>query len=177
MKKENVIETLKQPRILTGVAMFIALNVILNYLNIMIGNTLRIGIAFLPIAICGMLYGSMIGGIAGAVGDIVGFITKPTGDGYFFGFTISAFVVGYLFGLLLHHKPITLARIAGAVLLYTIIITLVLSPLWLSILYGTSLFAIPRIYKAILQYPINVVMLYTVTKCLSQYNIINNRIC
>ncbi len=51
MKKENVIETLKQPRILTGVAMFIALNVILNYFNIMIGNTLRIGIAF-----CLLLY-------------------------------------------------------------------------------------------------------------------------
>ncbi len=47
----------------------------------------------MPIAICGMLYGSMIGGIAGAVGDIVGFITKPTGDGYFFGFTISALLL------------------------------------------------------------------------------------
>ena len=77
MKKENVIETLKQPRILTGVAMFIALNVILNYFNVMIGNTLRIGISFLPIAVCGMLYGSMIGGIAGAVGDIVGLIITP----------------------------------------------------------------------------------------------------
>lgn len=74
MRKETVIETLRQPRVLTGVAMFVALNVILNYFNIMIGSTLRIGISFLPIAVCGMLYGPIIGGIAGALGDVIGFI-------------------------------------------------------------------------------------------------------
>ena len=162
MRNGTVIETLRQPRVLTGVAMFVALNVILNYFNIMIGSTLRIGISFLPIAVCGMLYGPIIGGIAGALGDVIGFITtKPIGF-YFIGFTISAFVVGFLFGLLLHRKPITLARVAGTVLLYTIIISLILSPIWLFMMYGSPLFAIPRIYKAVLQYPINLVMVYTV---------------
>lgn len=172
MRKESIMETLKQPRVLTGVAMFVALNVILNYFNIMIGNTLRIGISFLPIAVCGMLYGPVIGGIAGALGDVVGFITKPIGY-YFVGFTISAFVVGFLFGLLLYRKPITLVRVAGTVLLYTIIISLILSPIWLFIMYGSPLFAIPRIYKAVLQYPINLVMVYTVTKFFSHYHMIN----
>ncbi len=175
MRKETVIETLRQPRVLTGVAMFVALNVILNYFNIMIGSTLRIGISFLPIAVCGMLYGPIIGGIAGALGDVIGFITKPIGF-YFIGFTISAFVVGFLFGLLLHRKPITLARVAGTVLLYTIIISLILSPIWLFMMYGSPLFAIPRIYKAILQYPINLVMVYTVTKFLSRYHMLDNHI-
>ncbi len=175
MKKETVMESLKQPRVLTGVAMLVALNVILNYFNIMIGSTLRIGISFLPIAVCGMMYGPMIGGIAGVIGDIAGFITKPVGS-YFPGFTISAFIVGYLFGLLLYRKQITLARVSGTVLLYTIIISLVLSPLWLFILYGSPLFALLRVYKAVLQYPINVVMLYTVTKFLSRYHIVENRV-
>lgn len=175
MKKETVMESLKQPKVLTGVAMLIALNVILNYFNIMIGDTLRIGISFLPIAVCGMMYGGMIGGIAGAIGDIVGFITKPIGY-YFPGFTISAFCVGFLFGILLYRKQITITRVAGAVLLYTIIISLILSPIWLFIMYGSPLFAIPRVYKAILQYPINVVMIYTVTKFLSRYHIVQSQI-
>lgn len=146
---------------------------VLYYFNIMIGDTLRIGVSFLPIAVCGMLYGPVIGGIAGALGDVIGFIVKPMGY-YFPGFTISAFLVGFLFGILLHDKVITLARVAGSVLLYTILISLILSPIWLNIMYGSSLFAIPRIYKAILQYPINVVMVYTVTKCISRYHFIIN---
>lgn len=175
MKKE--MESLKQPRVLTGVAMFIALNVILNYFNIMIGTTLRIGISFLPIAVCGMMYGPMIGGMAGMVGDILGYITKPgSGDFYFMGFTISAFCVGFLFGMFLYRKQITLIRVAAAVLMYTILISLILSPIWLYMMYGSALFALPRVYKAALQYPINVVMVYTVTKYLSRCNIIQNRV-
>lgn len=173
MKRESFTDTLKQPKVLAGAAMLIAVNVVLYYFNIMIGDTLRIGVSFLPIAVCGMLYGPVIGGIAGALGDVIGFIVKPMGY-YFPGFTISAFLVGFLFGILLHNKVITLARVAGSVLLYTILISLILSPIWLNIMYGSSLFAIPRIYKAILQYPINVVMVYTVTKCISRYHFIIN---
>ena len=173
MKKENFMDTLKQPRVLAGAAMLVADNVVLYYFNIMIGDTLRIGVSFLPIAVCGMLYGPIVGGIAGALGDVIGFMVKPMSY-YFPGFTISAFLVGFLFGVLLHHKVITLTRVAGSVLLYTILISLILSPIWLYIMYGSPLFAIPRVYKAILQYPINVVMVYTVTKCISRYHFVIN---
>ena len=71
MKKENFMDTLKQPRVLAGAAMLVAVNVVLYYFNIMIGDTLRIGVSFLPIAVCGMLYGPIVGGIAGALGDVI----------------------------------------------------------------------------------------------------------
>ena len=81
-----------------------------------------------------------------------------------------------VFYLAYYRKPITLARVAGTVLLYTIIISLILSPIWLFMMYGSPLFAIPRIYKAVLQYPINLVMVYTVTKFLSRYHMLDNHI-
>ena len=72
MKKENFMDTLKQPRVLAGAAMLVAVNVVLYYFNIMIGDTLRIGVSFLPIAVCGMLYGPIVGGIAGEMDSVLG---------------------------------------------------------------------------------------------------------
>lgn len=96
------------------VSMLIALSVILSrILGIEISNTQRIGFSFIPAAICGALFGPWMAGFAGAIGDVVGYLLKPTG-GYLPGFTVTAFLVWMIYGLFFYKKDITWPRVIGA---------------------------------------------------------------
>ena len=54
-----------------------------------------------------------------------------------------------------------------AVLVETVIVTLILTPLWLNIMYGSSLFVIERLVKAVILFPINTFLLYKISKVAS----------
>ncbi|WP_217588618.1 folate family ECF transporter S component [Lentibacillus saliphilus] len=145
---------------LTTTGVLIALNLVLNQLTISFGTMLEIGLAFLPIAVLAYMYGPMNAGIAASVADVFGFILRP--NGFFFpGFTLNACIMGIIYGIILHKKKITLLRVALATLLVTIIVNLILTPIWLNIMYGSALFAVPRVVKAVLLYPVEVGLLYT----------------
>ena len=58
------------------------------------------------------------------------------GFAYFPGFTITAAIVGLIYGLFLSKKQ-TMPRILGAVLATEIIGSLLLNTLWISVLYGS----------------------------------------
>ena len=60
-------EQLRKVPALTGTAMLTALNVIVGTLFIPITPTLRIGFSSIPAAVCGMYYGPICTGFAGAV--------------------------------------------------------------------------------------------------------------
>ena len=81
----------------------------------------RIGFGFLPIAIIGMLYGPWIAGMASAITDLIG--TILFGGGVFFpGFTLSAFIGGMIYGLVLYKKPKSLKRIILAIIMVAIFV-------------------------------------------------------
>ncbi|WP_042354886.1 folate family ECF transporter S component [Bacillus rubiinfantis] len=144
---------------ITVTGLLVALNLVLNQMTLSLGPTLEIGFAFLPIALLAYLYGPINAGIASAAADVIGFFLRP--NGFFFpGFTLNAIVMGVIYGLVLHKKKVTLTRIIIAVLLEMIIVNLILTPIWLKIMYGSSLFALPRIIKTIVLLPINVGLLY-----------------
>ena len=97
---------IKNVRSLTGGAMLIALDLILNYTRIVISSFMEISFAFLAVAVSGMLYGPVMAGIMAAVADIIGFFVSP--NGFFFpGFTLNAFLSGFMFGLFFYKKKIT----------------------------------------------------------------------
>lgn len=165
-RKENIMkpywtevkEEIKDIRSLTGAAMMTTLDVILDFFRIAISNIMEISFSFLAVATAGMMYGPIVGGIVGGVGDIIEFIIRPTGP-FFPGFTLNKILMGVIYGLFLYKKEITWKRIALAVLVENFLSTIVLTPIWLNILYGTELFAIPRIIKMVALYPVNVVLL------------------
>lgn len=145
---------------LTTTGILIALNLVLNQMTVSFGNLLEIGFAFLPIAVLAYLYGPLHAGIAATIGDLIGFFLRP--NGFFFpGFTLNALVMAVIYGLFLHNKKITLLRVALATLSVTIIVNLIMTPIWLNIIYGSPLFAVPRLIKCVILYPIEVGLLYT----------------
>lgn len=148
---------------LTVTAAIIAINLVLNQFTLAFGTLLEIGFAFLALAVLAYLYGPIHAGLASVIADLIGFLLRP--NGFFFpGFSLNALLMGIIYGIFLYKKEVTLGRVALAVLVVTILIHLILTPIWLNIMFGSPLFAVPRIIKAVVLYPIEVGLLYGLLK-------------
>lgn len=163
---QQIIQSKKEltnARSLSGASVLVALNTIISVFRIQISNILEISFASIMTGVCGFLYGPILTGIASVVGDLVKFMIRPTGA-FFLGFTLNEFLIGILYGCFFYKKEITWKRVALARISVVLCINLLLTPIWLNIMYGTPLFAIPRIIKNIVLFPIDVILLYTVLK-------------
>ena len=130
-------------------AMLAATQIVLSrFLSINLWN-LKIGFAFVPIAMAGMLLGPAGAGLTGMVADIIGATLFPSGA-FFPGFTLTAFITAFGYGFFLQKKQ-TMKNILAAVLFSEIVGTILLNTLWISILYGAPFIAvmIPRLGQAL----------------------------
>lgn len=158
----NVREMLST-KVVTTAGVMIALNVILNLFVLPIGNIIEVSFAFIPILFAGYLLGPVIAGAVGTIGDLLGFIIRPAGF-FFPGFTFNALMSGVIYGLFLYNKPITLKRVAIATIVERVVISVILTPIWLQMMYGTALFSVPRIIKVIVMLPIEILLSYQLLK-------------
>lgn len=128
MKKLNT-------KLAVTVGLLVAIHIILSrFLSINAWN-IKIGFAFVPVFLVAWLYGPIPAALVGGLGDFLGAILFPIGP-YFPGFTLSCALTGVIFGLFLHKKQ-TLPRIVGAVVFNQFGVSLLLTTLWISILYGS----------------------------------------
>ncbi len=134
-------------------ALLIAIEVVLTRFLSFNTQFLRIGFGFLPVAVMGMMYGPLWAGIGYAIGDVLGMLIFPSGP-YFPGFTLSAFLTGLVYGLLLYKKEVTWQRALIASLIISVFISLGLDTLWLSILYGKGY--IPILVGRLVKFPLAV---------------------
>lgn len=133
MKKQNT-------KLTVSIGLLVALHIILSrWLSINAWN-LKIGFAFVPVFIAAWAFGPLPAAAVGGLGDFLGAILFPIGP-YFPGFTLSCALTGVIFGVLLH-KEQTLPRIAAAVVLNQFGVSLLLSSLWVSILYHSPYAAV-----------------------------------
>ena len=140
-------------------AFFVALYIVLErFFSFNVWN-MRVGFAFIALALAGMLYNPLAAGLVGAVGDILGMLLFPTGP-YFPGFTLTAFLTGAVFGLFLH-DGLTTKRIIGAVAVNQLILSLFVQTLWISITYGAPYVALlpTRITQCLILIPVQLIML------------------
>ncbi|MGX8700133.1 folate family ECF transporter S component [Caproiciproducens sp.] len=164
----SVKSSVQELRSVTTIAMcglLLALNAVLGIFTVPVSDLFRIRFSFLTVAASGFLYGPVVGGIVGAVGDIVNYVLRPAGP-FFPGFTLNAFLSGFIYGLILYKKPVTVGRVLAASTVVTVLVNFLLNSLWLSILYGKAFLAVLTVRAAadLLLFPVNVVMLYTLLK-------------
>lgn len=158
MKNNNV-------KKLVEISLLIALEVILTRFCSINTPILRIGFGFLPIAIIAMMHGPLSAGVAYAIGDLLGMMIFPSGS-YFPGFTLTAFLTGVVYGLVLYKKPKTWPRIILAVCIVCLGINLCLDTVWLHILMGQGYLALlpTRILKVAVMIPIQTILIGLVWK-------------
>lgn len=151
-------------------AFLIALQIILvRFLSIQWIPTVRISLGFLPMAMASIMFGPLWGSITYIIADTLGILLFPTSGAYFPGFTISAFLIGIIYGLFLYNKKQVqwtkkqiMTRTIFCVLTEIIFISLLLNTLWLKILYGKGFFAIlpGRLLQAAIMTIVEIVLIY-----------------
>ena len=158
MKNNNV-------KKLVEISLLIALEIILTRFCSINTAILRIGFGFLPIAIIAMMYGPLSAGIAYAIGDLLGMMIFPSGS-FFPGFTLTAFLTGVVYGLVLYKKPKTWGRIILAVCIVCLGINLCLDTVWLHILMGQGYLELlpTRVLKVAVMIPIQTILIGIVWK-------------
>ena len=151
-------------RSISIIGLLMALDIILTRFVAIETPIVRIGFGFLPVAIIAMLYGPWIAGVAAAITDFMGIMLFPKVALYFPGFTLSAFLGGVIYGLILYKKPKTLGRVILAILLVTVFVNLGLNTLWLTILLDKAIYVIftALLIQNLVLAPVDIALLYFV---------------
>lgn len=163
---------MKRIRTLVFMSLLIAMEIVLTRFFSIQTPILRIGFGFLPIALAGIMFGPIIGGTTAALADVIGMMLFPSPAGpYFPGFTISAFIGGAIYGLLLYRKSKTIPQIALTALLVRVFVDLGLNTIWVSILYNKAWIAIigTRLIASAIMLPIQVILIYTVWRYVGRF--------
>lgn len=155
--------------ILVTMAVLIAAEIVLSrFLSFAVWN-MKIGFAFLPVVIAAVMLDPFKAGIVGGIADLLGAILFPIGA-YFPGFTLTAFLMGLVFGLFLHKKQ-TLLRVIGAVAVNQLLLSLLLNTLWISVLYD-SVFTpllVTRLAQCAVLIPVQILVIGLLTKTLGAF--------
>lgn len=142
------------------IAFLMAVEIVLTRFASITTPYFRISFGFLPIIIIGIMYGPLWAGTAYAVGDIIGGTLFPVGP-FFPGFTLSAFLVGLIYGLFFYKREITLPRVIIACVVVVGGVYLGLGTLWLTTLLGKGYMVLlpVRIVKELITLPIYIVLI------------------
>ena len=161
---------IRKPRTLATAAMLAALNLVLNQFTIPVSQLLEIGFDFLTVAATAYLCGPWVAGLSGFITDVMGYLLRPNGP-YFPGFTLSAVLLGIVYGLWYYKKEVSIPRIIGCKLTVTLLFNFLLTPLWLHIMYGQAfvLLSSMRIIKNLIKFPVDVALMYLVLRTCARY--------
>lgn len=150
---------MKKTQILVRVSVLVAMEVLLmNYLGIHT-QYVKLGFSFVPVALCGMLYGPLWGTACAGLGDLVNCLLS--GYGWYPPLTLSACLQGCIFGLALKKRTDRLPAIALTVCTYQLCVSLLLNTWFLSMLYGTPFLTLltTRLPQTLIYIPVQIAVL------------------
>lgn len=157
-------QELKQVRTLTGVAMLLAMSVVISFTaSVRVTETIKIGLGYLITASLGMLYGPFTAALAAGAGDLIKYLLKPDGA-YFFGFTLTAMLGGVVYGVFFYREKCTIPRAIASKATVSLLLNCLLNTVWVSWLYGMPFLGAlgPRVIKNLMALPFEIVLLYIV---------------
>ena len=173
-KKQNMFlsssQELKKVPVLAVCAMFAALALILNSVaSINIGPYIKIGFSAIPNQLVDYLFGPVTGSLFAGILDIVKYVMKPDGA-FFFGFTFNAMLAAFIYGCFYYKKKLTLRRVLLAKLIVVLVVNVLLSTLWLDMLYGKGFLVLlpARAVKNLIMWPIDYVIFFALTRLIEQ---------
>lgn len=139
-------------RKIATLALFMAINIVLNALYIPVTDSLRITFSFTVMMFVAMMYDFKTVIIYAFIEDILAFIVYPSGA-FFFGYTFGAMVSMAIYSLCLYKKD-ALKNIILARTLVTLINNILLNSIWNTILLQKGF-----VYYIMLSIPKNLLML------------------
>jgi len=161
---------LKRTQTLTTVGILLAIQMLLSSFGVFqLTESVKISLAHLAVAPTAMLFGPVAAGIQGALSDFLGYLLRPSGP-YFPGFTLTALLLGVVYGILFFKTKRSLWQIILARVIVAVFINICLNTIFLAMLYGPAQWAaLPlRAAKNFLQLPIDCVLLAAVCRSVAR---------
>ena len=130
---------------------------------------MRFSFAFIATMMIGMLFNPWVSGAIAAVTDIIGFAIAPKGE-YFYGYTLSAFLSGFVYSFFFYKKEITFKNVILATVINVVFINMTLNTLWVSMTTGKAFIAVagPRVVKNLVDIPLRVIIFTYLIKLLNR---------
>lgn len=141
-----------------------ALQLILGRFSFSPTTFFRFSFTFIATVLMAVWVGPIWASVASALTDIVG--TLIMGSPYFVGFTISAILGAFIYGVFLYDQRVSLVKVIIAQVLISVIVNLVLNTLWLTLMYKTPFLALlpARGLKELVSAPIQIFIIYIILK-------------
>jgi len=158
------------------IAVLIAMQIVLGRIAaINVGSYLKISFGFIPIAVCGIMYGPFWTMLMASVCDILGALLFPSGA-FYWGFTLVAAAGGIIYGIFLYNRNENIVRCMLCTLTIAIICNILLNTVFLIQIgamvgpgnegFWTVMWT--RVLKNAIQFPVNGLILFAVWKALKR---------
>lgn len=153
-------------------AMLLALLIVLSRFLSIKTQLLVVSFSFVPIMMSAIWLGPKYSALIAGLGDFIGAILFPFGT-YFPGFTINAIISGAIYGIFLYQKPNEeisnlkfILKLAISSLLVLGIVNLLITPIWLHMLYGSAYWIAvgARVTTQAIMLPIHIVTIFILDK-------------
>lgn len=152
-------------KVVTRAAILTAISIVLSrFLSIFISQTLKIGFSSIPLMLCGLMFGPLVGAMSGLAADLIGAMIFLGGQ-FHLGFTLSSILIAVIPALvkkyLIRDKKNSTLLIVVSVILTFLVAHLLLNSLWLTQLYGMTYPAmmISRAPKVIIEAILNIIIM------------------
>lgn len=146
-------------------SLMIAIIVIFSHFIAIETQVMKFSFTFIPEAITGALFGPLWSAVANVIADFIGMWLAPKAS-FFFGFTLNALLTGLIYGYFCSKNPMRWQNIAKAVIVNAVIVHLVLTPLWLQMMYDMPYVVQigPRLIKELITIPLQIILLSLIMK-------------
>ena len=154
---------------LVAMSTLVALEIVLSRMPSYSVWDMKIGFAFLPVVIAAIVLGPVRAAIVAALADFLGTTLFPIGA-YFPGFTLTAALVGLLYGLFLH-KDQPFWKILVSVSIHQLILSLLLNTYWISVLYDSPFtpLLVTRLLQCAVMIPVELLVIGLLVKTLGNF--------
>ena len=123
---KNIFVVFKDTKKMVVLAMLFAILLVSKFFSLPSGfGNLGIGLAYIFLAIIGLIYGPGVSLLIGALSDIIGYFITPQQGPFYLGYTLQACLASFTYGLLFYKTRITFSK----VLLSRIIVNMLLNVL------------------------------------------------
>ena len=163
-------------KILTQVAILLAMEVILSRFFSIATPVTKFSFAFVPLAICGALFGPVYGGIMGALADLLGAILFPIGP-YFPGYTLNNALHGVALGVAMKEGRRKWWQLVLALVFNHVAVGIFLAALWGHMLTGNPYWAVvtARVVQAVVMAPVQFIVLRLMMNPVEKYTTFAHR--
>ena len=143
-----------------------ALELAISRVSVLLGPSNRLTFGFIIHAVIGIMYGPWVAGLAAACSDLLKSFLFGVQGQFFIGFTLTAFVGSFIYGVFLHRHKIQWYHVFWAVVLNSVFTNLMLNTLWLNLLYQTpfSVLFASRIPQNLIMGPIRFLGIYLIAQ-------------